>query len=169
MSKSYAASQATKEARLRCCLADSPGFAVGPEIAIPLPEQLSTSDFERANLLIRMNMRRSVQPIYRLSKKIEDYVHARSSPLMVYNFCQVRGATNKTPAVAAGVSAFQWTIEEVVSMADPLSTQRLGLSHHLRMCILVRGRACKGGSSLTVQADLHTVPNRPVVPSIGLE
>lgn len=45
-------------------------------------------------------------------------MHAMSFYFMVYNFVKVHGSVKTTPAIAAGVTTIQWTMEDIVNMAD---------------------------------------------------
>ena len=121
LNKSYAAGPAVKEAKRRYSPAAYSGSTKIAKIGIPFPDLVSTSHVERANLSMRMNMRRFTRLTNGFSKKIENHMHAVSFFFMVYNFCKAHGTTKKTPAGAAGVSAFQWTIEDIVMMADTVT------------------------------------------------
>jgi hypothetical protein len=48
-------------------------------------------------------------------------MHAISFYFMVYNFAKVHGSVKTTPAIAAGVTTIQWTIEDIVNMADTVT------------------------------------------------
>jgi hypothetical protein len=48
-------------------------------------------------------------------------MHAVSFFFMVYNFVKVHGSIKTTPAIKAGVTDFQWTMEDIVAMADTVS------------------------------------------------
>lgn len=123
LNKSYAAGPAVKEAKRRYSPAAYAGSTKIMKIGIPFPSRVSTSHVERANLTMRMNMRRFTRLSNGFSKKIENHMHAISFFFMVYNFCKVHGTVKTTPAIAAGVSMFQWTIEDIVMMADTVTFQ----------------------------------------------
>lgn len=82
---------------------------------------VSSSHVERANLSMRMGMRRFTRLTNAFSKKIENHMHAISFYFMVYNFVKVHGTVKTTPAIAAGVATIQWTIEDIVNMADTVT------------------------------------------------
>lgn len=86
----------------------------------PAPATISTSHVERANLTIRMGMRRFTRLTNAFSKKWENHMHAVSFYFMVYNFVKVHGSVKTTPAIAAGVTTIQWTMEDIVTMADTM-------------------------------------------------
>jgi IS1 family transposase len=84
------------------------------------PEQkhVSTSFVERQNLTMRMSMRRFTRLTNAFSKKVENHVRAISLHFMHYNFCRVHQSIKTTPAIAAGVTDKQWTLEDVIEMTD---------------------------------------------------
>src|SRR5688572_22701715 len=77
----------------------------------PVKELVSTSYVERANLTMRMHMRRFTRLTNAFSKKAENHAHAVSLHFMFYNFCRPHTTLTKaakgyktTPAMAAGVT-----------------------------------------------------------------
>ncbi len=78
----------------------------------------STSYVERANLTMRMNMRRFTRLTNGFSKKLENHMHAISLHFMHYNFCRIHKSLRVTPAMEAGISSYVWDLEDVVMMAD---------------------------------------------------
>jgi hypothetical protein len=78
LNKNYAAGPAVKEAKRRYSPAECTGCTKVPMIGIPFPEQISTSIVERANLSMRMGMRRFTRLTNAFSKKIENHMHAIS-------------------------------------------------------------------------------------------
>lgn len=82
----------------------------------PDPEHVSTSYVERANLTMRMGMRRFTRLTNGFSKKIENHEHAIALHFMHYNFCRVHQTLRVTPAMAAGVSDHVWTLAELVAL-----------------------------------------------------
>jgi hypothetical protein len=121
LNKSYAAGPAIKEAKRRYSPAECTGCTKEPKIGIPFPELISTSIVERANLSMRMGMRRFTRLTNAFSKKIENHMHAISFYFMVYNFVKVHSSVKTTPAIAAGVTSIQWTMEDIVMMADTVT------------------------------------------------
>jgi IS1 family transposase len=88
----------------------------------PDEEHISTSYVERANLTMRMNMRRFTRLTNAFSKRVEMHEHAVALHFMHYNFCRAhetltreRGAKT-TPAMAAGVADHVWTLDEVIGL-----------------------------------------------------
>lgn len=92
----------------------------------PVEELVSTSYVERANLSMRMGMRRFTRLTNAFSKKAENHAHAVSLYFMFYNFCRVHQTLTKdakgvhtTPAMAAGIADHVWKVEEIVAALDP--------------------------------------------------
>jgi IS1 family transposase len=90
----------------------------------PDPEHISTSYVERQNLTMRMGMRRFTRLTNGFSKKVENLAHAVSLHYMHYNFCRPHQTLTKkagkptTPAMAAGVANYAWSIHQLVGLLD---------------------------------------------------
>lgn len=86
------------------------------------PEEghISTSFVERANLTMRMHMRRFTRLTNAFSKKVENHAHAVALNFMFYNFCKIHLSLRVTPAMEAKISDHVWSMEEVVMMADTM-------------------------------------------------
>ena len=84
----------------------------------PNKRHISTSYIERQNLTMRMSMRRFTRLTNAFSKKVENLEHAVSLHYMHYNFVRLHQAHRLTPAMAAGVTARLWEIDDIVQMAD---------------------------------------------------
>ena len=101
----------------------SPAKCIGAKLSRvqgrPDPAHVSTSYVERANLTMRMSMRRFTRLTNAFSKKLENHVAALALHFMAYNFVRVHGTLKTTPAVAAGVARRPWKIEDVVALIDP--------------------------------------------------
>jgi hypothetical protein len=121
LKKNYAAQPGTIEAKRRY----SPNTVTSTTISVvngkPDLTKASTSHVERANLTMRMNMRRFTRLTNGFSKKIENHMHAISFFFMVYNFVKVHGSVKTTPAITAGVATYQWTMEDILMMADTVT------------------------------------------------
>ena len=81
-------------------------------------EHISTSIIERQNLTMRMSMRRFTRLTNGFSKKIENLEHAIALHFMHYNFCRVHQSLKKTPAMAAGLAKYPWTIRDIVNLIE---------------------------------------------------
>jgi IS1 family transposase len=103
------------------------GSAKIPMWGEPDPDYISTSHVERANLSMRMGMRRFTRLTNGFSRKVENHAHAVSLHFMYYNFCRPHTTLTKahprhyltTPAMAAGVADHPWAVEDVCSLLDP--------------------------------------------------
>jgi IS1 family transposase len=87
---------------------------------------VSTSFVERANLSIRMGMRRMTRASNGFSKKADNHAHAFAIHMMHYNYCRSHQTLTQnakgiktTPAMAAGLTDRVWTVEEIFSLMDP--------------------------------------------------
>jgi IS1 family transposase len=109
----------------------SPPVCIGAEKIVqtgnPDPDHISTSYVERANLTMRMGMRRFTRLTNAFSKKIENHAHAVALHFMHYNFCRPHQTLTRnhphrypvTPAMAIGLADHVWTVEEVCALLDP--------------------------------------------------
>ena len=83
---------------------------------------ISTSYVERANLTMRMSMRRFTRLTNGFSKKLENHMHAIALHFAFYNFCRPHKTLStpyqRTPAMAAGLSDHVWTVEELLGLLD---------------------------------------------------
>ena len=107
----------------------SPAVCVGATKSVvcgsPEIKQISTSHVERANLTMRMGMRRFTRLTNGFSKKIEMHMHAVSLHFMHYNFARIHKTLKVTPAMAAGLCERVWSIEEIVNLVPaPIATKR---------------------------------------------
>jgi IS1 family transposase len=84
------------------------------------PEQkhISTSYVERANLTMRMGMRRYTRLTNAFSKKIDNLKHAVALHFVHYNFCRVHQTLRVTPAMAAGLADHVWELEDLAGLLD---------------------------------------------------
>ncbi len=87
-------------------------------IGSPDHDHISTSYVERQNLNMRMNMRRFTRLTNAFSKKIENHVAMLALFHMHYNFCRIHQTLRVTPAMEAGLSAAQWTIQDVAMLTE---------------------------------------------------
>ena len=121
LNKSYEGGLPQVEAKRRYSPAVCIGATKNVVCGSPELKDVSTSHVERANLSMRMGMRRFTRLTNAFSKKIENHMHAISFYFMVYNFVKKHGTIKTTPAIAAGVTSIQWTIEDIVLMADTVT------------------------------------------------
>jgi len=89
--------------------------------AVPIPvsgdpkiEHICTSHVERANLSVRMHLRRFTRLTNGFSKKLTNLKAAVALYMAWYNFCRVHQTLRVTPAMQAGLTEHIWTIEELL-------------------------------------------------------
>lgn len=116
--KMYGTLGQTKEEHRRYSPAECTGIRKERVTGNPNMKDVSTSYVERANLTMRMSMRRFTRLTNAFSKKLENHAHAVSLNFMIYNFCKIHSTTRISPAMAAGIDDHLWSMEEVVMMAD---------------------------------------------------
>jgi IS1 family transposase len=125
LNKRYAAGPAVKEAKRRYSPAACTGAERIPMCGIPFPSQISTSHVKRANLTMRMGMRRFTRLTNAFSKKIEMHFAAVSLHFMHYNFARVHKTIKVTPAMEAKIATHVWSIEEIVCLVpEPVAAKR---------------------------------------------
>lgn len=100
----------------------SPAVCIGieknPIIGNPDMKHISTSYVERANLTMRMSMRRFTRLTNGFSKKIENHACAIALHAMHYNFVRVHSTLKMTPAMAAGVTSRLWEMADLVEVVE---------------------------------------------------
>jgi hypothetical protein len=72
----------------------------------------------RANLTMRMGMRRFTRLTNAFSKKIENHSAAVALHMLHYNFVRIHQTLKVTPAMAAGVADRLWEISDIVALLD---------------------------------------------------
>jgi IS1 family transposase len=100
----------------------SPATCVGCDqvrvLGGPDPRYISTSYIERANLTMRMGMRRFTRLTNGFSKKIENHAAAVALHMMHYNFGRKHQTLGTAPAVQAGITDHIWSVEEIIALLD---------------------------------------------------
>src|SRR3954452_14558337 len=100
----------------------SPAECVGCKTEVvtgsPDPEHISTSYAERANLTMRMSMRRFTRLTNAFSKDAENHAHSIAIHFMFYNFARIHQTLRVSPAMAAGVTGKLWELADIVAMID---------------------------------------------------
>ncbi len=91
-----------------------------PRVKIGRPDysRISTSHIERANLSVRMHLRRLTRLTNAFSKSLDNHKAAITLYVAFYNFCRGH-QTHKgaSPAMAAGLTDHVWTIAELLGAA----------------------------------------------------
>ena len=67
---------------------------------------------------MRMSIRRFTRLTNAFSKKIENHEYALALHFMHYNFARVHQTLKTTPAVAAGIAKYAWTVQDIVGLLD---------------------------------------------------
>lgn len=88
------------------------------KIGSPDMDKVSTSYVERANLTMRMGMRRFTRLTNGFSKKLENHAAAVALHFMYYNFARKHQTLKTSPAVPSGIADHIWSVEEIVSLLD---------------------------------------------------
>lgn len=105
----------------------SPAACIGAQkrkiVGNPKTKDISTSFVERANLTMRMHMRRFTRLTNAFSKKVENHVAAVALHTMYYNFVRIHQTLKVTPAMAAGVTDRLWEISDIVKLLEAYEAQ----------------------------------------------
>jgi IS1 family transposase len=86
-----------------------------PILGAPVAELVSTSYVERQNLTVRMGVRRYTRLTNAFSKKLENHVAATALHYAHYNFVRRHQTLRVSPAMAAGVSATLWSVDDLLN------------------------------------------------------
>lgn len=104
----------------------SPAQCIGAQkqavTGCPDAKHVSTSYVERANLTMRMSIRRFTRLTNAFSKKLENHVAALGLHFAYYNFCRIHQSLRVTPAMAAGVTSRIWSVEDLVALLPDAAT-----------------------------------------------
>jgi IS1 family transposase len=118
LTKIYGAPPSSREASRRYSPADCVGTKTDAISGNPDPKHISTSYAERANLTMRMHMRRFTRLTNAFSKKLENHAHMVALYTLWYNFVRIHKTLKVTPAMAAGIETRLWSMEDVVAVLD---------------------------------------------------
>ncbi len=83
----------------------------------PKPERISTSHIERANLTLRMQLRRFTRLTNGFSKKLINLEATVAVFMTWYTLCRVHQTLRVTPAMEAGLTDHIWTLRELLIAA----------------------------------------------------
>jgi IS1 family transposase len=107
----------------------SPSECIGTKKNIifgqPDREHISTSYVERANLTMRMHMRRFTRLTNGFSKKIENHAYAVALHFVYYNFVKQHKTLRITPAMAAGLTKRFMSFEDIVNLTETTKIQKI--------------------------------------------
>jgi hypothetical protein len=90
------------------------------------PKHVSTPYAERANLTMRMRMRRFTWLTNVFSQKLDNHVHMVPLHALWYNFVRVHETLRISPAMAAGIETRLWSMEDVVRLVKRREDRRSG-------------------------------------------
>jgi IS1 family transposase len=79
--------------------------------------RISTSHIERANLSVRMHLRRFTRKTNAASKTLDNLKAAVTLYIAFYNFCRVHQTLRVTPAMQAGLTDHVWELAELFSFS----------------------------------------------------
>ena len=84
----------------------------------PDAKHVSTSFVERQNLTMRMQNRRYTRETNGFSKRFIHHCYMLAIYFQWYNYVRIHQTLGTTPAVAAGLAADPWTMEDIVRLVD---------------------------------------------------
>ncbi|MGH9408623.1 MAG: IS1 family transposase [Vicinamibacterales bacterium] len=84
----------------------------------PNPKHISTSFVERANLTMRMHMRRFTRLTNGFSKKVENHSHMVALYSVWYNWMKVHKTLRVTPAMQAGLADRVFEMADLVALIE---------------------------------------------------
>ena len=116
--KLYGEPPHSAEAARRYSPSDCVGARKEPITGSPDPRHISTSYTERANLTMRMSMRRFTRLTNAFSKKLENHAQMVALYALWYNFVRIHKTLRTTPAMAAEIEKRLWSMEDVVALID---------------------------------------------------
>ncbi len=116
--KLYGEPPHSQEAARRYSPSDCVGARKEPITGSPDPRHISTSYTERANLTMRMSMRRFTRLTNAFSKKLQNHEHMVALYALWYNFVRIHKTLRTSPAMAAGIEKRLWSMEDVVALID---------------------------------------------------
>jgi IS1 family transposase len=124
--KLYGELPSSPEAARRYSPSDCVGTRTEKLTGNPDPKHVSTSYAERANLTMRMAMRRFTSLTNAFSRKLENHAHMAALYALWYNFVRVHKTLRTTPAMAAGIETRLWSMEDVILLIDAQSAKVSG-------------------------------------------
>jgi hypothetical protein len=84
----------------------------------PDPAHISTSYVERANLTMRMSMRRFTRLTNAFSKKFENHCHMVALYAVWYNFIRIHKTLRVSPAMESGVTDRLFSFDDLIGIVN---------------------------------------------------
>ncbi len=109
---------APESAKGRYSPAECTGIKKTPVEGNPDPKHISTSYVERANLTMRMSMRRFTRLTNAFSKKLENHVHMIAIYTVWYNWMRIHKTLRVAPAMAAGLTDKLMGWDDLIAAMD---------------------------------------------------
>jgi IS1 family transposase len=125
--KLYGAPPAASEAARRYSPSECLGTRTEKITDNPDPKHVSTSYAERANLTMRMAIRRFTRLTNAFSKKLENHAHMVALYALWYNFVRVHKTLRISPAMAAGIETRLWSMEDIARLCEPQAPEKRGV------------------------------------------
>ena len=86
-------------------------------IGNPDADHISTSNAERAHLIMRMHMRRFTRLTNPFPTKVNNHKAAIALHFVHYNFARTHKTFRVTPVMEAGATNHVWSLEEIAALA----------------------------------------------------
>ena len=109
--KAYAAA---RDGEQRYSPAEVVDAEVIPRAGMPDYERICTSQIERQNLTMRMQIRRLTRLTNAFSKKWDNLKAAIALHFAFYNFCRTHKTIRCTPAMESGLTNHVWSLAELI-------------------------------------------------------
>ena len=109
---------APQGAQVRYSPAECTGTKKSPVSGNPDESHISTSHVERANLNMRMHMRRFTRLTNEFSKKVAKHTHLVALYTVFHNFIRIHKTLKVTPAMESGLSDEVRDFEWIVGLID---------------------------------------------------
>lgn len=122
----YGEPSASPEAAKRYSPSERVGTRKHKVTGNPDSKHVSTSYVERANLTMRMAMRRLTRLANAFSKKLENHAHMVALYALWYNFVRIHKTLRMSPAMAAGIETRLWSMEDVIRLIEAREDIRSG-------------------------------------------
>jgi IS1 family transposase len=124
--KLYGEPPASPEAARRYSPSECIGTRKNKVTGNPDPKHVSTSYVERANLTMRMAMRRFTRLTNAFSKKLENHANMVALYALWYNFVRIHKTLRTSPAMEVGIESRLWSMEDIARLIERQENLRSG-------------------------------------------